>query len=504
MGTPNGDRIHLPPSGAILVVCIGVFIGALDQTSVVTALPAMMTDLGLTIDRLDDLAWVVTSYLLGFTVAMPLLGRVGDTYGSHHLYLGALVLFAAGSLLAALAPSLEWLLASRIIQAIGGGALLPAAITIACDRIPRHRWPVVFGVIGASAEAGAVLGPLYGGIITDWIGWRWIFWTNIPLVTVLASLAIVIPKSRRSQGRLDLLGGLLLATGLVLIVVGLGQRALFHFDSMMAIALVSAGVLVVLALVIVERRAEVPIVATALFRQKVFVAALSTQFLVGGALVLALVTIPLMANTILSLSPLEGGLRLMKMTGAIPIGVVLSGYLVRRVGVRIPTLIGLILALGALLLMSTWDTTTSDPYLSIHLAGAGLGFGLVIPPLIVSAIDVSSDSSWSTSAAWSTASRTFGMSIGLAVLTAWGMNYFQMLASGLTFPALMSLGSDATFEAQITTYELGIADASLRVFSWFFRIGALLVGLALIPAMYLVRAERETGPLFTSIEVHQE
>ena len=140
-------RWALSPTAVLATVCSGVFLASLDQTSVVTALPVVMLDLGITIDRLDDLAWVVTAYLLGFTVAMPLLGRAGDVYGYRRLYIGATLLFGVGSLLSAAAPGLAWLIAARVVQAAGGGALLPAAIALAsvgparraqADRL-RHR-----------------------------------------------------------------------------------------------------------------------------------------------------------------------------------------------------------------------------------------------------------------------------------------------------------------------------------------------------------------------------
>ncbi|MCI0816611.1 MAG: MFS transporter, partial [Chloroflexi bacterium] len=109
------------PNAVLATVCAGVFLASLDQTSVVTALPEIMLDLGITVDRLDDLAWIVTAYLLGFTVVMPLLGRAGDVYGYRRLYIGATLVFGAGSALVALAPSLGWLIGARVVQAVGGG-----------------------------------------------------------------------------------------------------------------------------------------------------------------------------------------------------------------------------------------------------------------------------------------------------------------------------------------------------------------------------------------------
>jgi MFS family permease len=154
---------RLSATGVLITVCVGVFLASLDQTSVVTALPEIMLDMGISIDRLDDMVWVVTAYLLGFTVAMPFLGRAGDIFGYRRLYLLAVLLFGLGSVLVALADGLGWLIAARVVQAIGGGALIPGAIALTSERLPAAGKAIVFGIVGAAAELGAVIGPLYGG-----------------------------------------------------------------------------------------------------------------------------------------------------------------------------------------------------------------------------------------------------------------------------------------------------------------------------------------------------
>ena len=485
MNTPAGSTRYLPPGAVLVVVCAGVFLASLDQTSVVTALPAIMVDLGVTIDRIDDLAWVVTAYLLGFTVAMPLLGRAGDVYGYRLLYLGAVLLFGLGSVLVALSPSLAWLLGARVVQAMGGGALVPAAIALASEGLPIARRPIVFGIIGAAAETGGVLGPLYGGAIVEWLGWRWVFWTNLPVVAVLAVVLVAVPEVTRVRERLDVTGGLLLAGGLTLLTIGLAQRSLFDADSVAPFLLAGGGVGLLIALAFVERRAAAPIISKALFAARSFAAAMSSQLLVGGALVLVLVTVPLMTDTVLGKPALEGGLRLMRFTGAIPFGAVLGGYAARWVGVRAPTLVGLAMAAAGFLLMSAWDETIADPRLSLHLALGGFGFGLVIAPLVAAAVDSAGDEYRATAAAWITVARMFGMTLGLAALSAWGMGHFQGLTSELAFPIPLPGEAPAAFDARIAAYEAGITNASFDVFRSFFRAGAVLSVLAAIPALWL-------------------
>ena len=492
MASPGSVRppLRLPPSATLIVVCAGVFLASLDQTSVVTALPAVMVDLGISIDRLNDLAWVVTAYLLGFTVAMPLLGRAGDVYGYRRLYLGAMLLFGVGSAAVALAPSLGWLIAARVVQAVGGGALVPAAIALAGEGLPPARRAIVFGVVGAAAEAGGVLGPLYGGLIVDWIGWRWVFWSNLPVVAVLAVALLGMPEAGRAGGRLDVTGGVLLAGGLSLVTGGLAQRSLFGGGSVLPYALIGVGVLLLVALPFAERRAIAPVVSTALFRARSFAAAMSAQLLAGGALVLILVTVPLMTDTVLGEPPLEGGLRLMRFTGAIPVGALLGGYAASRIGVRAPAFAGLALAAVCFALLTTWDETIADPRLTLHLAVGGLGFGLLIAPFTVAAVEAAGNEYRATAAAWITAARMFGMTAGLAAMSALGVDYLQSLAGGLPVPIQLPGESTAAFSDRVAAYEEGISNASFDVFRLFFRSGLVLVALAAVPSLWMRGAHR--------------
>ncbi|HZK49646.1 MAG TPA: MFS transporter, partial [Thermoleophilia bacterium] len=151
---------------ALAVLCAAVFLAALDQTMVVTVLPAIMRTLHIPYTKLNDAAWIVTGYLLGYTVAMPLFGRLADVRGRRLMFMAALGVFALGSVLCVLAGELRWLVAARVIQAAGGGALVPVAMVVAVGLLPERR-AFALGLVGASAEAGGVLGPLYGATLSQ-------------------------------------------------------------------------------------------------------------------------------------------------------------------------------------------------------------------------------------------------------------------------------------------------------------------------------------------------
>src|SRR5205807_1191202 len=212
---------------ALIIACIGVFITALDQTVVVTALPKIIADPGINIPftQLDHAAWIISAYLLGFIIAMPLMGRVSDIYGRRRIFLLCLSIFGAGSILCGLAPVLAqlsdlgflsainldtpspgliWLIAARFIQAIGGGAVVPVAMAIASDFYGPARRGLALGIIGAVTEAGGVVGPLYGAIIVQQFGWQYIFYLNVPIVIALMIAAWkLIPRGSRLHEGID-------------------------------------------------------------------------------------------------------------------------------------------------------------------------------------------------------------------------------------------------------------------------------------------------------------
>src|SRR5438876_4532334 len=242
-GNAGNQKVAL---AALTIACIGVFFTALDQTVVVTALPQIITDLHIPITRLDHAAWIVSAYLLGFVVVMPLMGRVSDIHGRRRIFLLCLTIFGFGSILCGIAPilgnmldlgflrifqidtsspSLTLLIAARLIQAIGGGAIVPIAMAIASDFYGQERRGLALGIIGAVTEAGGVLGPVYGAVIVQRLGWQYIFYLNVPIVIALMIGAwFFIPRGKHLHEKIDWLGALLLGLALTCLSLGLAQQ----------------------------------------------------------------------------------------------------------------------------------------------------------------------------------------------------------------------------------------------------------------------------------------
>ena len=458
------------------IICLGVFSTALDQTVVVAALPSVMVDLKIPLSDLDRAAWIVTGYLVSYTVAMPLAGRLSDVYGRVRMFQVALVVFSIGSALVALAPNFPWIVSARVLQAFGGGATVPIGLAMAVAAVAPEKRGVALGLVAASAEAGSVLGPLYGGAIIELIGWRWIFWLDVPQSFILMALLAILPNRDNPGAKMDYFGALALGASLTALTIGLSQRSIFSGESIFPYLLVSLGVFLVIMLIVVERHAVQPLLASFLYTSRAFLSANVAQFLVGVALIISLVGVPLMAGTVMEKGAWESALHLVRLTAVIPVGAVVGGYVLRWTGVRPVCITGLAFIGTGLLFMSGWETKVEELRLTAPLVMAGLGFGLVIPPIGISALSAAPSHYWGAAASLVTASRMVGMALGLAALSAWGIERFYSLTAHVTF--------GATFEET----EAPLIEAGVTVFQNLFMIAGLLSLFAILPAL-LMRVE---------------
>ena len=477
-GTPSAPLV-------LTIVGLGAFVTALDQTVVVTALPSIMLDLKIPFTQLDRVSWIITAYLLGYTVAMPLIGRLGDVYGYPRVYQVSLVVFTVGTSMVAISSSLEWMVGARIVQAIGGGATVPIGMAIASSVLPRRQQGLALGIVGASAEAGSMLGPAYGGAIVELLNWRWIFWLNVPQSAIIFLGLMWLPSRRDLQSRVDYLGGALLVATLTVLSLALAQEGLFTLSSFKPFMLGAPVLVLGAALLLLERRSRQPLLAPLFFKSRAFLAANFAQLLVGVSLIIAMVTVPLMANTVMAKPPFTGALWLLRLTGLIPVGAVLGGLALPLVGIRPVTVAGLAMVALGLFLASTWDIGVGEPQLTLHLAAAGLGFGLVIAPIASRAINAVAEDYRGTAASMVVVARMLGMTLGMAALSAWGVEHFQLLTAGLESPLLQPGESADALQSRLGEYTTQVAAAGLSLFQNFFRIagGAALAAIPVAMAM---------------------
>lgn len=552
---------------AILAACSAVFLTALDQTVVVTALPKIITDLQIPPEQLDRAAWIVSGYLLGYVIAMPLMGRISDMYGRRRIFIICLGIFGLGSLLCGLAPilgqqidisflqhiginvaapgdfsdpsalnpGLVWLVAARFVQAAGGGAIIPVAMAVVGDCYSEKQRALALGLIGMVTEAGGVLGPLYGAIVVQAWGWQAIFFLNLPIIALLSYLTWrLIPAVETTariahvRERIDLLGALLLGAALICLSLGLSQEAA---TSSLGVSgsgsnqapiqnnpwLIGASLALLLTFIAVEAFLErkwdasrleaksnqggsrdgkvLPIIELSLFKRSSFAATALVSVLVGAALIIAMVDIPLFVATVIGGQPIDSGLALLRLTAMIPPGAIIGGWLCARITCRLTAILGLIFTATGFWLMHLWPIQVNWVQITTSAVIGGFGFGLVIAPIGATAINAVSNRQMGMAASVVTVLRMVGMIVGLAMLTSWGLGRFHNLILAFKPPAGTVPFSDK-YNTALAQYAVFAAH---EVYTSIFLAAGIVCLVAIIPSfllegrepsLYAIRASR--------------
>jgi MFS family permease len=429
---------HPRPKGAwslVIALGIGVFVGGFDQTFVVPVLARIINDLAIPIGEFGRASWIINGYLLGYTVAMPLMGRLADVYGHLRVFVAGLLIFLAGSVLVALAPTLETLALARAVTALGGGALVPVALAIAADVLPPGRRPLGLSAISVSDDASSLLGPLWGTLIGVWIGWRGLFWMNIalglPVLIAVLWMARGLPRRRNPAARVDWVGGLLLAAALAALTFALADAAAEPrpLRDTLLIYLLAGGFLLSFALW--ELRTAMPLIDLRMFRIPRLTAANALFFLEGGALITALVNVPLMTEVLWGEGGAQPGLMLMRMVLFMILGGVLGGLLAPRIGYRITAFAGFALTAAGLWGMRAWPIDPSAQQTWLALAIAGLGFTLADAPLYATVVESVEQGRRASATALLQVLQTTGMVLGMALLASQGLGRFDERAADL-------------------------------------------------------------------------
>jgi EmrB/QacA subfamily drug resistance transporter len=413
-GTREQLSLRLVLGGLMLVL----FLAALDQTIVATALPTIVGDLG----GLSHISWVVTAYLLAQTVVTPLYGKLGDQFGRKIVLQCALVIFLAGSALCGLSKSLDELIAFRALQGLGGGGLIVSAQAAIGDVVsPRERGRYT-GLFGGVFAVASVAGPLLGGFLTSDLSWRWIFYVNLPLgIVALFVLAATLPSvSDRVHHSIDYLGTALLAAGLagIVLAASLGGTS-YAWGSALVVGLGAGGVVLLAAFAVFERRAREPVLPPKLLRNRVFAVTSAVGFVVGFALFGAVTYLPLFLQVVRGASPTGSGLQLVPLMGGLLITSIGSGQVISRTGHYKPfPIAGTAVMVVGLYLLSTLDSTSGEATIFGFMFVLGLGLGMVMQVLVLAVQNAVDYSQLGVATSGATLFRSIGGSLGTATLGA--------------------------------------------------------------------------------------
>jgi EmrB/QacA subfamily drug resistance transporter len=401
----------------LIAVMLSTALIAVDSTIIATAVPSIVTDVG----GFSEFPWLFSIYLLAQAVSVPVYGKLADLFGRKPVILFGIGLFLAGSILCGLAWSMGALIAFRVVQGLGAGAIAPITITIAGDLYSTRERAKVQGYIASVWGIASVVGPTLGGVFSEYTSWRWIFFINIPLCLLAAAMLVrnLHERVERSRPAIDYRGAALLTAGLTLVIMAVleGGQA-WAWDSPISIGILAAGVLLLVVFWFAERVASAPVLPLWVFRRRLLVVSGAISAGVGAVLFGLTSYVPTYVQEVGGKGPLVAGFALATLTLGWPVAASQSGKIYLRIGFRGCALIGtaIILVGAALLLLLDQDT-------SVWQVGAtclviGLGMGLTVSPTLIAA---QSSVGWQDRGVVTANNlflRSLGSSLGVAVFGA--------------------------------------------------------------------------------------
>ena len=403
---------------AVMGVLLSIFLGAMESTVVATAMPKVVTSLG----DLHMYSWVFSGFLLTSTVTMPLWGRLSDLYGRRPTFLTGLTVFLLGSALSGLSRTMVELIAFRMLQGLGAGSLITIGMTIVGELFGLERRAKMQGLIAGVWGVASLVGPLLGGLLTDYVSWRWVFYINLPFgVIAMLLVGAGLPKGRPTARIpiIDYAGIVLFATGVSALLLGLveaGRAGAWGRPAVIGPLAVAA--LAVAAFIAVERRAREPMMPLELFGNRIVLAAIVTGFLAGMAMFGAISFVPLFLQSVSATSATVAGFVLTPFVIGWVTFSAASARLVLRIGYRTVVFAGMTCLVLAFVLLTRWDATLTPTLAARDVLLAGIGMGLTMVPMLIAVQSAVARTELGVATSLTQFFRAVGGAVGLSVMGA--------------------------------------------------------------------------------------
>ena len=415
---PGGARVALDPrtrTQIFVAVMLGLFLAALDQTVVGTALPRIVTDL----HGNDIYTWAFTGYLLTATISGPIYGKLSDLFGRRPILLFAVVVFLVGSALSGLSREMWQLVAFRALQGLGAGALFPVALAVIGDLYDANERGKYQGFVGAVFGLSSLVGPAIGGIITDTVGWQWVFFVNIPIgLVVFAVIWRTLPSIRATDAspRIDYLGASVLVAALVPVLIGLTNKQRGDWGDPLVGGLIAIGLVISAVFVFIELRESDPIVPVRLFTNRSFTISVIAMFMASMAFFVPVVFLPRWFQVVGGATATQSGYQILALLGGLILSAIASGQIVARTGRYKALALGapIVMAIG-LFLLSNLRIDTPLPILWVWMFITGIGVGPVFAIFTLVVQNAVSPRQIGTATSSLTLFQQIGGTVGLAI-----------------------------------------------------------------------------------------